>query len=192
MVSASRSSTGLPPSIGASAHGPAFRTAAAVRCSGRPPSPGDQSTRNVAARPPYVRHASASRRAGHAEHSPCHAAAALARAAPSSGPRRSAAQFRVHDDERRAVVAGVADEQLDAPRRVGQALVGVDTAGRGTDSMIGPNGRRPTSPNRAAAAAAAVWASSSCPVVAVLAAARIAAVISVRATIAGLRAVRSA
>ena len=46
--------------------------------------------------------------------------------------------------------------------------------------MIGPNGRRPISPNRAAAAAAAVWASSSCPVVAVLAAARIAAVIASR------------
>jgi hypothetical protein len=45
--------------------------------------------------------------------------------------------------------------------------------------MIGPNGSRPISPNRAAAAAA-VWASSTSPVAAALAADRIAAVIASR------------
>ena len=87
---------------------------------------GDQSTRNVAERPPYPRQASASRRAGMPNTRRVNAAAAAR--SMSATDRAEAFQprnARIHGDERRAVVAGAPDEQLDAPRRVGQPVVGV-------------------------------------------------------------------
>ena len=100
---------------------------------------------------------------GHAEHSPCqcrrggpldgaHQAGQGVSAARCADPWRRTARRRCGCSRRATRCA--------APRRPSRSSAS-DTAGRGSNPMIGPNGRRPISPNRAAAAAAAVWASSS-------------------------------